>query len=155
MKAIFSGLIMITFLVSQSFGNHLGNIIVPEIINKSFQKKYPNHTEPTWNDLGDYFSVTFYDENETIKEASFSLDGVWKNTMTNLDEDELPQNIKAYIRKKFGEEVDYYDLVFLETTEENIYLINIEVAETNEEEEEESQTYVLTFDEDGKFIKAE
>lgn len=157
MKALFSGLVMIAFIVSPSLGNILGNIIVPEKINKSFQTKYPNHTEPTWSDLGDYFSVTFYDENETVKEASFSLDGTWRNTITNLDEEEIPQNIKNYILKKYGEEIDYYELVFLEKAEENIFIINIEVAEADEEleDEVESQIYILTFDEDGKFLKEE
>jgi len=154
MKSFFSCLMLITFLASQTFGLTINEVEVPEKVLKTFQKKYPKHSEAVWDDLGDMFVVNFYDD-EILREASFDVEGNWKETNTNLDEDDLLPNIKKYLIKKYGEEIEYYDIVFTDSPKGSFYFINIEVVEESddEEEESESQSYSLKFDSEGKAIK--
>ena len=127
-------------------------IEVPTAVAKSFQKKYPKNTEATWDDLGDSFEVTFYDEGDVIKEATFGTDGSWKETITSLEEDELSSVIKKYLNETY-DDYEVYEILFFEKPDENIFYVTIEISE--DDEDEESESIVIVFDEDGKFLKKE
>jgi len=153
MKAFFSCLMLLTFLAAQTLTTKYGKIEVPEKVEKSFQTKYPKHTEAIWDDLGDLFLVTFYDVGELLKEATFDLDGNWKETLTSFEESEMPHIMATFIEKKYGEDVEVFEVVFLENPAESFYSVVIEVNTETEEEESESTT--LIFDKNGNFLKVE
>jgi len=143
-----------TFLATQNLA--IGNIEVPEKVTKSFQKKYPVHSEASWDDLGDVFVVTFYDKDDILREATFDLEGVWKETITIYDEEDMPQVIAGFIKKKYGENVEVYEVAFSEKPEGAFYFVGIGIeGDSDDEEEMESESYTLTFDAKGKFLKLE
>ena len=153
MKAIFSCLMLITFFTFQTSGINVCEIQIPEKVIKSFQKKYPKNTEASWDDLGDMFVVNFYDEGDVLKEANFDPEGNWQETITVLDEDELPKKIITFIENKYRGDAELYDVIFSEKPEGNFYFVNIDIMEMSEDEETESQSITLTFDDKGKFLK--
>lgn len=152
MKTFFSCILLLTFLAAQTLDAKNGNIEVPEKVEKSFQTKYPKHTEAIWDDLGDSFLVTFYDDGEVLKEATFDLNGNWTETATSLEESEMLQTMSSYIETKYGEDVEFYGVTFLEKPSGSFYSVSMDVAS---ETEEESESYTLIFDAKGIFLEEE
>ena len=130
-------------------------IEVPVAVEKSFQKKYPKNTEASWDDLGDSFEVTFYDEGEVIKEATFETDGTWRETISSLDEEELSLVIKKYLNENY-DEYEVYEIFFSEKPDEKSFYVTIEISGADDEDEEsETESITLVFDKDGKFLTKE
>lgn len=152
MRATSFCILLMTFLVVQNL-NAKTNFGVPEVVTKSFQKKYPKITDVSWDDYGDTYVATFFGENNQPKEATFDADGNWTETFTTLEEGDLPEMIASHISKKYGEDAEFFDITFSEKPDGNFYYVNIEVS--SDDEDSENESWVLTFDTEGKFIGKE
>ena len=76
-------------------------IEVPDIVKKSFVRKYPNEKKEKWNiDRNDNYEAKFKEGGETFK-ADFTPDGTWIETETSLKKKDLPKAVKEAIKDKY------------------------------------------------------
>jgi hypothetical protein len=141
-----------TFLAVQNL-NANTNSSVPEVVTKSFQKKYPKVTNVSWDDYGELFIASFFGENDQPIEATFDANGNWNETITIMEEGDLPETITSYISKKYSEDSEIFEISFSEKPAGSFYFVSIEVS--SDDEDVESETWMLTFDKAGKFLEKE
>ena len=149
MKKILSALFFSLAIVAIALGN---GIDVPTRVNDAFKAKYPLIKTVNWNLENGIYTAEF-EENDFSIACSFDEDGNWTKTVSEISEDDLSENILAYLEDNY----DSPSIVLaakIETEESITFSVSIEVEEESEDEDEDAETkeYTLIFDEDGKKI---
>lgn len=117
---------------------------VPSAVTKAFKAKFPTAKEVEWNEGDEGFEADFYMGNEN-KIVSFSENGNWVQTTTNLEEDKFPAAIIKSVKAKYAStEVESVQMV--ETASATIYNVNAS---------NEKASYSLKLDKAGKILSVE
>lgn len=75
---------------------------IPSEVTEAFRQKYPGATNVEWHDKVSNFSVVFESENEYY-EARFNTKGEWQHTENEIEESDLPGEVKdGYDKSKFA-----------------------------------------------------
>jgi hypothetical protein len=76
---------------------------IPAEVTNAFTAKYPNATSVEWRDKLSSFTASFQLDSQTFI-AQFSNKGEWENTEEAIDEEELPDAVKAgFDKSKYTE----------------------------------------------------
>lgn len=118
-------------------------IDVPEKVKAAFMEKFPEAEEVEWALENQTYKASCYNDGY-YNEVSYTADGHWIQTMTYLDEMELPESLITYLEEKYS---DYYlsEARLAENKEGKKYHIEL----TNEEDEVKK----ILFNEKGEIIK--
>jgi uncharacterized membrane protein YkoI len=139
-KILFGALFAVAILAFTSIGDK-----APKKVLDAFANKFPNANDVKWEK-----------ENETEWEAEFKMDkieyssnfledGTWKETEHEIDEKDIPLNVKKSLMESFpGFEIEEAEIS--ETPNEIIYEFEIEKGEVE-------MSVVMTTD--GKIVKQE
>lgn len=116
---------------------------VPQAVMTTFQQMFPNTTAQWEKEKNGQLKAEFYYNYHEI-EAWFQKDGTWTMTKKELSVSELPQAVLDYVSTNYsGLKID--DAHWVETPTEKYYLVELD--------RENKADIVLTFDENGNFIK--
>lgn len=103
MKKLLSGfllLFVLFFAVSTSFGQVRK---IPSEVTEAFKSKYPTATNVEWRDKLSNFSAVF-EEGDQQYEARFNSKGEWQLTENEIDENDLPEEVKeGYEKSKYAD----------------------------------------------------
>ncbi len=118
-------------------------IDVPAKVKAAFMKMFPEAEEIEWTLDNKTYKASCYNEGY-YNEVLYTDDGQWIQTITYLDEMELPESLITYLEEKYS---DYYlsEARLEENKEGKRYHIEL----TNEEEEVKK----ILFNEKGEAIK--
>lgn len=118
---------------------------VPQAVKTTFNKKFPAAKEVEWGTEGKTQWEAEFELKEKEMSANFDLQGNWKETETDLEEDEVPAVVMNVLKVKFpGYKVK--DAAFTETPKFSAYEIVIKKGESKKE---------ITIDKTGKILKTE
>ena len=103
MKRSFS-LFFALFLVLSSASISFAQVRkIPAEVTEAFKAKYPAATNVEWRDKLSNFSAIFDSDNEQY-EAKFNSKGEWQLTENEIDESDLPEEVKeGYDKSKYAE----------------------------------------------------
>lgn len=120
-------------------------VIVPELVKKSFAAKYPTATKVEWDvEENGEFEAEF-DLNKSEMSVLYNANGDLLETEIEINESELPQSVKAALAKDFaGYELDEFE----KTDAKGLVTYEIEAKKDKKE-------FELVFDASGKLIKQE
>ncbi len=119
---------------------------IPEIVEKAFHAKFPEASAVNWEEYGDNYIATFFEDN-AFTEAIFDQNGSWVKTERSTDEEALSQEIIDQIETKY-DFLEYLDVVFTETPENSTITVKI----SSEDDEEMTVATVFTFDHQGQLL---
>jgi len=118
---------------------------VPAAVKTAFGKKFPTAKKVDWGKEGKTQWEAEFELNEKDISANFDLQGNWKETETDLEEDEVPSVVMNVLKAKFpGYKVK--DAAFTETPKYSAYEIVIKKGESKKE---------ITIDKTGKILNTE
>ena len=118
---------------------------VPEAVKTAFNKKFPTAKKVDWGTEGKTEWEAEFELNEKDMSANFDLQGNWKETETDLEEDAVPVMIMNVLKAKFpGYKVK--EAAFTETPKFSAYEIIIKKGESKQE---------VTIDKTGKILSTE
>ena len=118
---------------------------VPEAVKTAFNKKFPTVKKVDWGKEGKTEWEAEFELNEKDMSANFDLQGNWKETETDLEEDAVPDMIMNVLKAKFpGYKVK--EAAFTETPKFSAYEIIIKKGESKKE---------VTIDKTGKILSTE
>lgn len=126
-------------------------IDVPTKVASTFKAKYPSAEDVVWDMANDHYIATFNLDGSDAS-STFEKDGTWKETVTEISEDELPEEISKYLEDNYDDN-NINSASKIETPSSTTFSINVEVTETDDEDEESTSTIILTFDEEGSLIE--
>lgn len=111
MKKAYRFLVMIIILLGWSCQEQVIGQSVPDAVQTSFEKKYPNEDGPDWevDSHGNYES--HFKMNGIKYRADFRPDGQWIETETSIDKKDLPKAIRNAIEKKYNGEISEVEKV--------------------------------------------
>ena len=98
MKKLFTFLLSIfvlVFAVTTSFGQVRK---IPSEVTEAFKSKYPSATNVEWRDKLSNFSAVF-EEGDQQYEARFNSKGEWQLTENEIDENDLPDEVREGFEK--------------------------------------------------------
>ena len=128
-------------------------IDVPMNVLTAFQAKYPAAHNIEWSEEEEEefytYTAAFLLDGRAV-ESMFSEDGEWVTSITTLTEEDLLPEITAYLKSNY-EEASVLSAKKIEDEDGEVYTISIEVV--IDEEEDETEMYVLSFDSDGQLIE--
>lgn len=148
MKKIVCSLFFALLLVG---GVAAKGIDVPSKVTSTFNEKYPSAVDVVWDMENELYTATFNFDGINSN-ATFQVDGIWIETVTEISEDEVPEEISKYLEENY----DNNDINFaskIETPSSTTFSINVDVTETDDEDEETTSTLILIFDEEGNLIE--
>lgn len=120
----------------------LGQTEVPEAVQATFDKLFPEVEYVEWEDDGEEFFAYFrYEERET--EAAFLEDGTWIQTMVHLQVEDLPITAQTYLEEHFPNETYFDSLVKVVNPNHIRYRVSLESDE---------ESIYLTFSESGELL---
>ncbi|HRD80111.1 MAG TPA: hypothetical protein PLL53_05070 [Saprospiraceae bacterium] len=115
--------------------------IVPEYIQRAFEKDHPEAESAFWEITKEGYAATFQAE-EGLKKAIYSEEGGWLETRTRILLRDIPADVQREIRKEIGyTKATYIGKVL--SPEGRFYRIESETAEA---------VVVRIFDENGRLI---
>lgn len=118
---------------------------VPEAVKTAFNKKFPTVKKVDWGKEGKTEWEAEFELNEKDMSANFDPQGNWKETETDLEEDDVPSMVMNVLNAKFpGYKVK--DAAFTETPKFSAYEIVIKKGESKKE---------VIMDKTGKILKTE
>ncbi len=143
-KLIFGSLLFaLTFLLTVPSFAQIRKI--PAEVTQALKDKYPNADNVSWKDKLTAFAAIFEMNNEKY-EARFTDKGVWKSTEKQIEENDLPAEIKdGFGKSKYAD----WEL-------KNIYLIQLPEDATQYRilvAKSDIQKKNLLFNSDGKLLK--
>lgn len=116
---------------------------VPQAVMALFRQMFPSTTAQWEKEANGQLKAEFYDNHREM-EAWFTTSGTWVKTVKDLAVSELPQTVLDYVTANYkGMEID--DADWVETPQSNYYQVEID--------RENRADIILTFTEDGTFIK--
>lgn len=146
MKKSFFGSCLIVLCISlQGITLAAQENAIPETVQTTFDKLFPNATEVDWEQDGEEYLAGFENADFSFVEVTIFEDGTWQQTVTSLSAEELPTAAQTYIEEEFTVET-YYNISKIETAKETLYLVNFETT---------TQSVSLRFDTDGNLIEKE
>jgi len=103
MKRLFPA-ILILFVLTISFTTSFAQVRkIPSEVTEAFKQKYPGATNVEWRDKLSTFSAVFESENSHY-EARFNSKGEWQLTENEIEEADLPMDVKdSYDKSKYGD----------------------------------------------------
>ncbi len=118
---------------------------VPAAVKTAFGKKFPTVKKADWSKEGKTEWEVEFERNEKDMSANFDMQGNWKETETDLEEDAVPSVVMKVLKAKFpGYKVK--DAAFTETPKFSAYEIVIKKGESKKE---------ITIDKTGKILSTE
>ncbi|MBC7828190.1 MAG: PepSY-like domain-containing protein [Chitinophagaceae bacterium] len=76
---------------------------IPSEVTEAFKQKYPTATNVEWRDKLSNFSAAFESDNEHYQ-ARFNSKGEWQLTENEIEEGDLPEEVKeGYDKSKFAD----------------------------------------------------
>ncbi len=97
-----------------------------EKITNFLKEKYPNASIIEVDFEDNFFEVEII-ENKIVRDIIFDKDSNWKATITEVEEEDLPQAVKDAIANSEYAEAEIDDIDFYETADKNYYVIEIEI----------------------------
>lgn len=77
---------------------------VPEIVERAFEKQYPNAVDVEWEvDSNGYWEGSFEEKGEKFR-ADFQEDGLWVETETSIEFSDLPDAVQKAVREDYGDD---------------------------------------------------
>ena len=116
---------------------------VPKSVLTTFNNKYPNAEEVDWYTDEDDYTVSFVEDSYNV-EATFKANGEWRQTVTNIDEMDLPKAAGSYIAGQFGKPDYFINITRMQTPGQLQYFVSFETA---------TKTVSLIFNEDGSLAE--
>ena len=118
---------------------------VPAAVKTAFSKKFPTVKKVDWGKEGKTRWEAEFERNEKDMSANFDLQGNWKETETDLEENTLPANVDSVLNSQFsGYKIK--EVAFSETPERSAYEIVIKKGESKLE---------VTIDKAGRLLSKE
>ncbi len=118
---------------------------VPAVVKTAFNKKFPTAKEVKWDMEGKILVEAEFVLNEKDMSANFDVHGNWKETETDLKNDDVPAVVMNVLNVKFpGYKVK--DAAFTQTPKYSAYEIVIKKGENKLE---------VTIDKAGKLLSKE
>lgn len=93
-----SFLLSTTFLFAVHAMLQAQQVKVPEVVEQSFESRYPHAIEEQWVKKNNRFEVNFSLNGKQMK-SCFGADGSWNHTCRLIKQNELPQDVQAAIQK--------------------------------------------------------
>ena len=133
------------FLVTTLFAFASGGDKAPQKVKEAFAKKFPTAKKVKWEKENANEWEAEFKMNKVEYSANFLEDGTWKETEHEIDENDIPQNVKAALASSFpGYEMEEAEIS--ETQNGTVYEFEIEKGETQME---------VAIDPNGKIVKQE
>lgn len=99
-STFFLSLFVLFFASTVSFGQVRK---IPSEVTEAFKSKYPSATNVEWRDKLSNFSAVFEADDQQY-EARFNSKGEWQLTENEIDENNLPEDVKeGYEKSKYAE----------------------------------------------------
>ncbi len=118
---------------------------IPAAVKAAFGKKFPTVKRTEWSKEGKTEWEAEFERNEKELSANFDLQGNWKETETDVEEDDVPSVVMNVLSARFpGYKVK--DAAFTETPKYSAYEIVIKKGESKKE---------ITIDKTGKILNTE
>lgn len=132
----------ITLLVTHSSLAQVVNI--PDKAKQSFADKYPKAKDIVWTNNISNYTATFR-RKKTHYTAHYNIDGAWDNTENQLDNDDVPKDVReAFSKNRFADwKVNSTDFVE-DSKGQNLYRYNLKKG---------IEKKYLYFDKTGKEVK--
>lgn len=142
------------FFAFAILGVATANIIdVPKKVADAFKAKYPTVQDATWEEEEDeefyMYTATFLLDGKEM-ESLFDEDGDWITSVTTLTEEDLLPEITVYLEKNY-DEFSIFSAAKIENEDGATYSLSIETVV--DEEADETNSYLLTFDSKGQLIE--
>jgi hypothetical protein len=103
MKKVFPVSLLSLFLVLSAGGVFAQLRKIPAEVTEALKSKYPDASDVTWKDKLTVFAAVFEMNNEKY-EARFSSKGEWQSTEKEINENDLPGEVKDGLSKsKYAE----------------------------------------------------
>jgi len=135
-------LVVMSFAVAPSFAQIRK---IPSEVTEALKEKYPDADNVSWKDKLTVFSASFELNNEKY-EARFTDKGEWKSTEKEINQSELPGDVKdGFDKSKYAD----WELKYVYTIElpDNEIQYRLQVAKND------IQKKNLLFNSDGKLLK--
>ena len=116
---------------------------IPKSVLTNFNNKYPNAEELDWYTDEDDYMVSFVDDTYNA-EATFKANGEWRQTVTTIDELDLPKAAGNYITNQFGKPDYFINITRVQTPNQTDYFVSFETT---------SKTVSLIFNEHGSLVE--
>jgi len=84
------------------------NTQVPENVQQSFQKDYPNAQNPEWNNTNGQWHGTYKDQNSRNVETYYYSNGQRIDTHLTYNQDELPSKVRNRANKRYHSNYNTY-----------------------------------------------
>ena len=133
------------FLICTMFAFSSGGDKVPQKVKDAFAKKFPTAKKVKWEKENTTEWEAEFKMNKIEYSANFLEDGTWQETEHEIDEKEVPQNVKSALTSAFpGYEIEEAEIS--ETKDGLFYEFEIEKGESNME---------VAINSSGKVVKQE
>lgn len=125
---------IITFVISLSlFSQKTLDSEVPEIVQKNFNKKYPNAENVSWDKVdNNYKADCFY--KDLITYAEFTPEGEWVQTIMEVDNRELFPPIEKYLDENYPKDKIIMAEKATLATRQDYYYVQLERKEKGSKE---------------------
>jgi hypothetical protein len=148
MKLIFPfALLLLTLSIT---AQNLSEQDVPEVVQKSFSRKFPRAENVSWNQVGENYKVDcFYRGRANYGE--FTPEGEWVVTVTDLDTKTLYAPIQRYLDENFKRDKVILAEKAVKADRQNYYYVQVEIKD---KETKEAHIVELFFDKTGRIEQA-
>lgn len=118
---------------------------VPARVRASFEKKYANAENVSWdvNEDGEY--IALFSEGTAEMSARYDEGGNWLSTTVYLDQEQTPASVQKSVAKQFPE-YEMYDVIRVESPTGSWYEATLE---------SEDDALIIQINADGKILKRE
>lgn len=134
-----------TFLACTMFAFAAAGDQVPQKVKDAFTKKFPTAKKVKWDKENATEWEAEFKMNNTEYSANFLEDGTWKETEHEIDDKEIPQNVKSALMSAYaGYKIKESEMS--ETKDGMLYEFEIKKGESEME---------VAIDSNGKIVKKE
>lgn len=123
MKALTTALVL--GLIATTPAMAMEKTPVPEAVENAFKAKFPNAEDVEWERENDNQWEVEFELNDIEYEATFSADGTWLETETEVEEENLPAAVKAALDAKYSD-YDLEEIEHVETPTGSFYEMEID-----------------------------
>jgi len=118
---------------------------IPSAATESLKEKYPGAEKVQWKDQISHFTAKFTLDSKDY-EAHFDNDGVWKESLVKIDEDQLPSEVKDGIEKSKYSDWTIDKVEKIESSNDSLqYRLQVKSGDIKKK--------ILYFNPDGKLAK--
>ena len=103
MKKLIPAILTFLFIASGIFSSFSQVRKIPSEVTEAFKQKYPDATNVEWRDKLSNFSAIFESDNQHYQ-ARFNSKGEWQLTEIEIEESDLPEEIKdGFDKSKYAD----------------------------------------------------